>query len=55
MPTETPGPEEAIVYEAGDERIRDKDDMVMVYIPEGVFKMGNSAGRDDEKPERMFN
>lgn len=52
VPTETPEPEEAIVYEAGDERIRDKDDMVMVYIPEGVFKMGNSAGRDDEKPER---
>lgn len=50
--TETPEAGETIVYEAGDERIREQDEMVMIYIPEGVFKMGNSAGRDDEKPER---
>lgn len=30
-----------------------KDDMILVYVPAGVFTMGSNDGYDDEKPEHQ--
>ena len=34
----------------GSTLIRAKDEMLMVYVPEGSFRMGSDSGSDDEKP-----
>ena len=46
IPTETPIPTLA----RGDTRIREKDGMEQVYIPEGNFTMGSNYGQADEQP-----
>ena len=48
-PTKTPTPALGI----GSTRTREKDDMVMVYVPAGEFEMGSNNGDSNEKPVHM--
>jgi formylglycine-generating enzyme required for sulfatase activity len=40
------------VLDVGSMIVRDKDNMEMVYVPEGIFIMGSKDGNSDEKPVR---
>jgi len=50
-PTKTPTPALGI----GSTKTREKDDMVMVYVPAGEFEMGSNNGDSDEKPVHPVN
>jgi eukaryotic-like serine/threonine-protein kinase len=50
--TTTPAPTPTMVLELGSKQTRDKDGMVMVYVPEGLFIMGSKKGKPPEKPEQ---
>jgi len=45
-----PPPEPTSSLGTGSTYAREQDGMEMVYVPEGSFEMGSSAGYDDEKP-----
>lgn len=52
-PTETPTPTATPTPEIGAEQIREKDNMVMVYIPAGTYMRGSENSIDiDETPAR---
>ena len=46
-----PTPNQLEMFIAGDTQISPVDNMVMVYIPSGIFIMGSEDGKPDEKPE----
>jgi eukaryotic-like serine/threonine-protein kinase len=46
IPTKTPGSG----FQAGDTRVSSTDGMVMLYVPEGSFMMGNNSGDANEFP-----
>jgi eukaryotic-like serine/threonine-protein kinase len=50
LPTETPLPTITPEGDLGSTWVRPKDSMVMVYVPKGIFTMGNNSGDPDEKP-----
>jgi len=54
MPTETPPPistpTPTPALAVGSTRVREKDSMVMVYVPGGTFQMGSTEGNADEQP-----
>jgi eukaryotic-like serine/threonine-protein kinase len=53
VPTNTASPEPTATAkpELGSKKIREKDKMVMVFVPEGPFIMGSNKGKPVEKPE----
>jgi formylglycine-generating enzyme required for sulfatase activity len=50
LPSETPPPTVTPEGELGSTWKRQKDGMVMVYVPKGVFAMGSDTGEADEAP-----
>ncbi len=49
--TASPEPTATSKPELGSTKIREKDKMVMVFVPEGPFIMGSNKGKPVEKPE----
>ncbi len=50
----TPQPNQMPDYpELGDYWLRERDEMLMVYVPGGSFQMGSENGGSDEKPQRL--
>ena len=52
LPTETPLPTLTPEGDIGSTWTRQKDGMVMVYVPKGIFAMGSDTGDPDEQPVR---
>jgi formylglycine-generating enzyme required for sulfatase activity/uncharacterized membrane protein YhaH (DUF805 family) len=60
LPTNTPQPKPTIVisiqptetskWDTGSPHKREKDGMVMMYVPEGMFTMGSNMGDNNERP-----
>jgi len=51
--TSTPKPTSTPILGIGSTKVRWKDGMEMVYVPEGSFEMGSTTGYDDEKYVRQ--
>ena len=51
--TSTPKPTSTPSLEIGSTKVRERDGMEMVYVPEGSFEMGSTTGYSDEQPVRQ--
>jgi formylglycine-generating enzyme required for sulfatase activity len=50
-PSITPSATSTPILDIGSTLTREKDGMVMVYVPEGPFTMGSNTGSNDQRPE----
>lgn len=54
QPSPTAEPSPIPTLGIGSVLIRERDNMEMVYVPEGSFEMGSEKGQQDEKPVRQI-